>query len=407
MEAAFHYRLKVRLCRKAGIDETNPDFITQEIKDYVNRNPILAREEVFSDFKEWIWWLYQGSLNIPYTDSDWQNRIDIASIIPEDTKEQNNIVFDFRNHVDFGIHVYLVIDKPIENDYWKISKLPDLSDNIKAMFYQLEIGKEYLIHGISNNYISIDQLADNLSTELEYYDYYKYEKQNQVKIEYFDIEFEKTIGVNVLNTPLEWEKCKYDDYIRFQKLNAEEESEKIQSISQVDNSYYQYLISEGESNLVEFKPSMLYGFKYENYFEESRWNVAKSIAAFLNGPLNKVGLLFIGIKDNGNLNGLEDTDFKLSTKGNPRDYFKLEFDKLITYFIGNSVIGNLELKLLEILGKTIAVIEVTPCKFPVYVHYDKSKNTRKDFFLRAQASSRLLEGDDLKNYLIQKFNNQL
>ena len=401
MEASFHYRLKVKLLRKSGIDEENPSSITQEIKEYVNQNPIQARNEAFADFKEWIQWLYQGSLTTPYSNSDWQNRIDLKSLFPEDKKEFKNIELDFRNLVDFGISVYLVIDKPIENILPKQFGV-EFSDEIKAMSFLNEIGKEYKIHGISLSEPSVDILSDNLSTELEYYDYYNYEKQNQIEIEYFDVEFNQIFHVDVLETPLEWNKHKYDD-LQWAHENNEISIPISEINSQNETEFYQNLILSGESNEVEFKPSMLYGFKYGNYFEESKWIIAKTISSFLNKKLNKVGVLFIGLKDNGDITGLEKTDFTLSIKNNVYDYFRLEFDKLVTHYLSNSVISNLELKFIKIEDKTLAVVEITPCKFPVYLLYDSHKNSIIEFYLCAQASCRKLIGIELDNYLIEKF----
>jgi len=98
---------------------------------------------------------------------------------------------------------------------------------------------------------------------------------------------------------------------------------------------YADIIANGEGETTEFKPTLSYHFTNRTWESKHDVNakIAKSICAFLN---SKGGLLFIGVKDNGELQGI-DYDFKLTDKENERDYFKFDFDRVIEKFLGFSV----------------------------------------------------------------------
>jgi len=90
------------------------------------------------------------------------------------------------------------------------------------------------------------------------------------------------------------------------------------------------LIDGGENNHVEFKPCLIYNFNTKKGGIGVKAYIAKAICAFLNA---NGGFLFIGVKDNGEAQGL-DYDFNLSNGKNPLDFFMLEFDQMLRHFIG-------------------------------------------------------------------------
>jgi hypothetical protein len=163
------------------------------------------------------------------------------------------------------------------------------------------------------------------------------------KITYFDVDeylegYEETaLGEHhVLKTPFMWEG--YEK--KFWWNEAEGEKEKIQ-FTRVE--FLKKIIANGESQTVEFKPTMLYHFQSKLYSRAIRYIIVKTISSFLNA---NGGFLFIGITDEKIIQGLA-YDFSLTKpKGkDPRDYFRLEVDKIIReYFkeFAHNIRGDFE-----------------------------------------------------------------
>ncbi len=124
--------------------------------------------------------------------------------------------------------------------------------------------------------------------------------------------------------------------------------------------------------------------------------VAKSICAFLNSD---GGCLFIGIKDNGTIKGL-DSDYDLANGKDPKDYFRLAYDQMFKDFIGFSFKNKVSEDFYKILGKEIFVVTVFPSqRRPVFL---KTKNTKK-FFIRAEASTQqITDIEEIINYWIER-----
>ena len=159
------------------------------------------------------------------------------------------------------------------------------------------------------------------------------------------------------------------------------------------------MISMGENNQIEFKPTLLYNFSTERAGISIKGIIAKAICAFLN---SNGGFLLIGVNDNGNVQGL-DFDYKLSGNKNPKDFFQLEFDQMLEYFLSFSVKSNVVGQFYEVEGKDIYVVTVTPNKRrPIFM---KGQNG-KEFYVRGEASSRqLTDIEQLVNYCIDRWTN--
>ena len=155
----------------------------------------------------------------------------------------------------------------------------------------------------------------------------------------------------------------------------------------------------GENNQIEFKPTLLYNFSTERAGISIKGIIAKAICAFLN---SNGGFLLIGVNDNGNVQGL-DFDYKLSGNKNPKDFFQLEFDQMLEYFLSFSVKSNVVGQFYEVEGKDIYVVTVTPNKRrPIFM---KGQNG-KEFYVRGEASSRqLTDIEQLVNYCIDRWTN--
>ncbi|RZJ49941.1 MAG: ATP-binding protein [Flavobacterium sp.] len=122
------------------------------------------------------------------------------------------------------------------------------------------------------------------------------------------------------------------------------------------------------------------------------------MAAFAN---TEGGILFVGLADDKSIHGLENGDFLTIKAENKQDNYKLLFDNLIEQNFGNHFHSNLE----EI--KFYLIDDKTVCKITVkgkYVHpvmINKrvpNKPAYEAFFIRGQASTREIKGEEIKDY---------
>lgn len=162
---------------------------------------------------------------------------------------------------------------------------------------------------------------------------------------------------------------------------------------------YEEIIAKGEGEQVEFKPTLRYDFDWGKANNNVRYKVAKNICSFLN---TKGGVLFIGVDDNKMIQGLEVGDYLLFDN-NKQDVFRNEFDRLFYYFFSAPVKPYVSLKIERIDNKDIGVVIIEKSKQPVFLKNRKGEGVEKEFFVRAEASSRLVS--DVEEIIQYVFNN--
>jgi len=233
----------------------------------------------------------------------------------------------------------------------------------------------------------------NLLYELEYYKHYNYEiKNTNTKVTYCvkdawedGLEDGAIIPGEILKTPFNWEG--YDKPYWW----GEPENDETEPIPPP----IEELIQQGESNKVEFKTTLHFRTSKETI--KIHDSIPKTICAFLN---SNGGLLFVGIKDNKAIEGLG-FDFSLANGNNPKDYFLLEFDKMLQDFIGFSIKSNISGEFYEIEEKEIFYISVRPSKNRII--FLKGKEG-KELYVRGVASTRQIKDpEEIINYWKDKF----
>ena len=162
---------------------------------------------------------------------------------------------------------------------------------------------------------------------------------------------------------------------------------------------HEEIIQMGEGKYIEFKPTLLYNFKTGELGIGIKYKIAKAIAAFLN---TNGGILYIGVKNERNVQGLE-YDYSI-LDGNKKDKLKLEFDQLTEYFFPAFVSNYIQTQILEIQGKDVYVIRVYASKKPVLLRNKKGDFVKKEFYKRTEASSILIH--DLEEVIDYVFNNR-
>ncbi|MSO41845.1 MAG: ATP-binding protein, partial [Solirubrobacterales bacterium] len=118
-------------------------------------------------------------------------------------------------------------------------------------------------------------------------------------------------------------------------------------------------------------------------------------AAFLN---SHGGTLVIGLKDDGEILGL-DNDLKTLSKKQDLDGWALSFTQTVTNYLGTDVAAVIELAFTEVEGHTIAVASCQPHGQPVFMQ----DGDKVDLWVRAGNSSRALNVLETSKYIQQRW----
>jgi len=384
--AAFHYVVKAKLIRHIkGSGEI--EFLQFEDK-FENENPIVARNLAFKHYQNYIDVLLEAKHN-KYI-SDKQAREELISFIDPGTKTKIQLgetEVEFSDTFGNGIGIFLIVDVP-------------KPDNV----YDDKEGEEILIHGIGNiSYLSDDpdRLIFELQRESDYYIFFNYQTDNNlIEVVYCSRDEweegyrdDEPATYQILHTPFDWTGL--DKPYWWGEPNEEE----VEEIRQTPKTLEE-IISDGESNQVEFKPALLYNFSSGKAGIGVKGIIAKAICAFLN---SNGGFLIIGVTDKGEPQGLSN-DFSLAENKNEKDFFMLEFDQMLEHFLSFSIKSNVSGQFYQMDDKDIFVVTVSPSKRrPIFL---KGQNG-KEFYVRGEASSRqLTDIEELVNYCIEKWGQQ-
>ena len=153
------------------------------------------------------------------------------------------------------------------------------------------------------------------------------------------------------------------------------------------------VISDGESDLVEFKSTLRWDAK-ELPFSVNEKRIAETIASFMNV---KGGILFIGVSDDGKILGIE-KDYSTLGKHQNKDGFSNQLKNVIRDNFDNSYPYE---KLIHdnyilIENKEICIVYIEPCPHEVFI---KDKNNFDIFSVRYYAQSKRLSGRSSSEYI--------
>lgn len=377
METNIQYEVRIKIIK--NINEGNFDFL-EKTEHFYNQDPILARTEAFKYYSQFI------------------------DVLHEDERTEKS------NNDNESLNVFLEGDDVYLNNFGNEIGVYALIN--KSLHDQVEDGESLFIHGIKYSGNDFESIMINLDNEYQQYILNSYHTNGlEVEVQFYDRDewaegylgngewkesyFEPNAH-KILKTPLDWSGMD-EEYWWDQTKKSERNEPSTQSnlITPED------LIKEGEGQQIEFKPALLYNFKTKQGGIGVKQIIAKTIASFLN---TKGGFLFIGVQDNGNIGGLTN-DFSLSDEKNERDFFKLEFDDMVSQFLGHKVVNNISGDFHTIDEKDVFIVTVRPLQsFPAFL---KDREAKK-FFVRGNASSRQIEDiDDIVTYCIERFNNNL
>lgn len=372
--SAIHYLIRVKLIR--FIDNDKIDFIYDE-KVFTEHSPILARENAFSYYNSYIDTILEENLD----HSEISKRL--SDKIEKDIFEIDNEKVEV-NNFQSGIGVFLVIDEPINDD-----KKAD----------------EFLIHGIGFSFSDPQTLIDNLNFEYGYYEHFNFDtKDYKITIDFYEADVDEVGKETILKTPFDWETLNIpNDYLEKSKVSQNQ----ITDLERTD--LINKMILGGESNKVEFKSSLvsyLNTYGEIGYSKHIKFKIIKTIASFLN---SNGGFLFIGVKDDKSILGLE-SDFSLaqSKLDNPKDYFSLEVDKIIKEHFKISA-TNISGEFIEIDNKQVYLMIIEPSLKPIFIFnrtYKEEVLHKKEFYVRLAGASSVLysEIDEIVEYCLNHWN---
>lgn len=348
--------------------EKNKEIVHQNWqKEFYHSNPLIARKEAFEEFEEYLQFLKD---NNKVEKDEFGNYIIISpSAVPDEPqisgKSLNEKMKSYSEYSRFREDLDVLI--VINND--------DFAEELTGGDSTIPI------HTVSSQYFNRQTLIDNLwSVEKELYEKTGFNIEKEiVSVHHFGEDFaesgevEEDAFYNILPTPFLWTTRE-----QYDKRKKEVEPLEVKN----DKNVLENIIDGGETNTLELKSSLAYNFSENLANWKPLYNNAKTIAGFLN---SNGGLLVIGVKDDGTLEGIE-KDYELL--GN-KDKIRLKLDDLMSTYFSNTVASLIEVSFETVEGKELLVIAVKPSKTPIFLKMYNPRNdiSSKHFFVRRSAST--------------------
>ncbi|MDZ7832475.1 MAG: DUF262 domain-containing protein [Desulfobacterales bacterium] len=203
-----------------------------------------------------------------------------------------------------------------------------------------------------------------------------------------------------------WKIDRFRDFLEARRrMLADELNAFLQAITETQETEMEMsveeLISEGESNELEFKSSLRWDYRQGKVNSELEQVVLKTLAAFSNSD---GGTLLIGVKDDGELLGLQ-PDFN-SLNGN-KDKFELHLRNLINKTFGKVfATNNINIGFYVLDDEEICKIEIKKGEKPQFIEEtDRHGKKIKKFYARSGNSSQEFAIDEATEFIKSRFNN--
>ena len=177
------------------------------------------------------------------------------------------------------------------------------------------------------------------------------------------------------------------------------------------------IVAEGESQTLEFKTSAMWSkfftkeqintaksYELSAYGQRASYFIlAKSIAGFANAG---GGRLIIGVKEQKDSENVEtvgiDSEFQKLRDPTVDGYRRMLVDEVVSKYLPNFLLhhlsDHLELTFPTISHSRVCVVAVKPSDQPVFL-----TSKKEQFFVRIDASTREITGQDVLNYCHKRF----
>ncbi len=154
------------------------------------------------------------------------------------------------------------------------------------------------------------------------------------------------------------------------------------------------LIAQGEGQQLEFKATFAHDLATKSENKNLHLEVLKTIAAFLNSTTG--GILLIGVKNSGEITGIEQ-DYPYCQTGHcDRDGFELRIRSMTTSRFDPQPYEKILFTFFEIDGKTVCQINVKPEPRPEGIYLDG------DLFIRDGNKTQKLTGADIGRWVANR-----
>lgn len=400
----FHYEVRIKLF---AIDKNNNVRNETFTRTFNDLSPLQNRDNAFDEIRDYISAL--DSLGRLSRDKKGNYTIFQPAFITEKIQNAKQLDDYFESlkeieHFRESITVVLVLtDLELAEKLFSLPpfNFPGFQESEYLFNYNDDKVNELEIHKIASYEIEEQEIIDYLDDEVTLYTHLQIDVNSHIQTAYhYGVDYgesgeeEGAAKRIILKTPYIWNSIyDYNDKVASNSLKSSQEEQN----SEID---LKKVIERGESNQIEFKPSLLYNFKSGKAGITPKFHIAKTICAFLN---SNGGVLFVGVTDEGEIQGLEEYDFTLFESENKKDKILLEFDSLLTYFFGVSIkpLINCEIKTID--GKSILVVLVSESYRPIFMKNKKEDLILKEMYIRMNASTRLIsENEELAEYIFNK-----
>lgn len=201
---------------------------------------------------------------------------------------------------------------------------------------------------------------------------------------------------------------KIDNYEQFleerRKMLASQLNSFLEKITDTEETVapvsLEDLITEGESDELEFKSTLRWDLKEGTVNKKLEEVIMKTVAAFAN---SQGGTLLIGVDDAGKVLGLE-ADYH-SLGGVDRDKFELHLRNLLNQQFGTGfVTSKVSITFHELEEKEVCQVDTKQAKEPVIVSVkDKNGQATEKFYARSGNSSQEIPLGEMSAYVKERF----
>jgi hypothetical protein len=174
--------------------------------------------------------------------------------------------------------------------------------------------------------------------------------------------------------------------IRFVRNMVHELDAQQRQLTEDESCALTAMIRQGESLTQEFKSTVRWSLKTGKPDKGLELAWLKTVAAYLN---TKGGRIFLGVKDDGEILGLESDQFKNTDK------LLLHVNNLLKQHIGLEFSHYITVELHMLEEHEILLITCLPSKEPVFLRH----NQQEHFYIRTGPSSVKLSGSEMLKYL--------
>jgi hypothetical protein len=265
---------------------------------------------------------------------------------------------------------------------------------LKERGYNLNNRYKYSLAQEITNRVVLTQVANRKKSNKKTSYYLSQVKEN----------FPNSLKLQVI--PENEELWKLDNFELFlqerRRMLAEELNDFLEKLTKTEESNIEVsidqIITEGESEELEFKSSIRWNYKAEMVDKKMENVIMKSICAFGNG---QGGKLIIGVDDEGEILGL---DYDFNSLGGDKDKFELHLRNLINDNFGKVfATNNIKINFETINDNDICVMEIKKSIKPLYVEISENNQKAKRFYVRSGNTSQELSIEDINEYISSRF----